>query len=396
MATIHLTDRKIQSLQAGHHQTDYWDRNLPGFGVRITPRGRKSFVVMYYARGGKRRMTLGPYPILSLAEARQRARAVLHDVVTGNDPQAQKQALRKAESFEQLAAEYMERHAKAKKRSWKEDGRNLERDLLPYWKGRKAREIVRRDVILILDRIVDRGAPIMANRVRALISKIFNFGIGRDIVEYNPTIGVPRPGKERQRDRVLTEGEIRTIWQTLDDLESLDQVMAATFKMRLLTAQRGIEVVTLRWKHIDGDWWTIPADVAKNGLTHRVPLSPQTHSLLDELHPITGGTPWVFASQRRPGTHITAVQKAAERIVRASGVTFVCHDLRRTAASFMTSMGISRLVVSKILNHVESGVTAVYDRHSYDAEKRRALVRWGGRVESMLTGLEQDNVVRIA
>ena len=109
----------------------------------------------------------------------------------------------------------------------------------------------------------------------------------------------------------------------------------------------------MRWEHIDGDWWTIPAEVAKNGLTHRVPLAPQVHSLLDELRPVTGGSVWVFASPRRKGAHITAVQKAA---------------------SFMTSMGISRLVVSKILNHAESGITAVYDRHSYDAEKRQALV----------------------
>ncbi len=160
--------------------------------------------------------------------------------------------------------------------------------------------------------------------------------------------------------------------------------MAATFRMRLMTAQRGVEVLKMRWRHVDGDWWTIPADVAKNGLTHRVPLAPQALALLDKLRPLTGNSAWVFASPRKPGRHIVAVQKAAERIAKRSEVEFVPHDLRRTVASCMTSMGISRLVVSKLLNHVESGVTALYDRHSYDPEKAEALIAWAGKLEAIL------------
>jgi len=140
----------------------------------------------------------------------------------------------------------------------------------------------------------------------------------------------------------------------------------------------------MRWEQVNGEWWTIPAKIAKNDLAHRVPLSPQMRALLDEVHQRTGGSVWVFASPRRRGRHVTAVQKAAERIKKNAGVDFVPHDLRRTAATFMTSMGISRLVVSKILNHVEQGVTAVYDRHSYDEEKREALALWGDRLERMI------------
>ncbi len=201
------------------------------------------------------------------------------------------------------------------------------------------------------------GAPIMVNWSKALISKIYSFGIGRGLVEHNPCLLVPMPARERPRERVLTEEEIRRLWRALDDEHP---VMAATFRMRLLTAQRGVEVLKMRWQHLDGAWWTIPADIAKNGLTHRVPLAPQALTLLDELRPLTGTSPWVFASPRKPGAHITAVQKAAERIAKTADVEFVPHDLRRTAASCMTSMGISRLVVSKLLNHVESGITAVY------------------------------------
>ena len=143
-------------------------------------------------------------------------------------------------------------------------------------------------------------------------------------------------------------------------------------------------MLRMKWADIADGWWTIPAEVAKNGLTHRVPLSAQSTALLAQVHAITGSSLYVFASPRKSLAPITAIQKAAERIAKKAGVDFVPHDLRRTAASCMTSMGISRLVVSKILNHVESGITAVYDRHSYDAEKRQALEAWGQRVEEIL------------
>ena len=118
-----------------------------------------------------------------------------------------------------------------------------------------------------------------------------------------------------------------------------------------------------------------------------MPLSRQVTALLGQLRAVTGHSPWVFVSPRKESAPIAAIQKASERISRGAGVEFVPHDLRRTAASFMTSMGISRLVVSKILNHVESGITAVYDRHSYDAEKRQALEAWGQRVQGILRSL---------
>jgi integrase len=161
--------------------------------------------------------------------------------------------------------------------------------------------------------------------------------------------------------------------------------MAASFKLRLITAQRGVEVLMMRWEDIDGEWWTIPAEVAKNGRSHRVPLSAPALALLEELREAAKESRWVFPSPKGGDRPIGYVQKAADRLAELAGVAFVPHDLRRTAASAMTSMGVPRLVVSKILNHVESGVTAIYDRHSYDAEKREALGKWGERVEAMLS-----------
>ena len=348
--------------------------------MRVSKTGHKTFVVRYTRDGSKRRITIGAYPAFSLADARDKARELLHAVQRGEDPQAEPLPQQPPVTFGELAADYIENHAKRKKRSWREDQRILRVDILPHWQARSAAEIDRRDVNEILDLILHRGSPIMANRTKALVSKIYNFGIGRGLVEHNPSLGVPQPAKARQRDRVLTEDEIRAVWKALDR-QAL--VMAATFKLRLLTAQRGVEVLTMRWQDIDGDWWTIPAERSKNGLSHRVPLSHQAREILEGIRKAPGNSRWVFASPRKPGKHITAVQKAADRIAEAAGVAFVPHDLRRTAASHMTSLGVPRLVVSKILNHVEQGVTAVYDRHSYDSEKKDALDLWGDRVRDI-------------
>ena len=378
MGIVRLTHRGIASLKTGLWLTDYWDDRLRGFGVRVTKRGEKCYVVRYTANGRRRRVTLGRYPALKLADARDRAKDILYAVHRGEDPQGEKEAAKEALTFGELAAEYIERHAKLKKRRWKEDQRMLRVDVLPRWKRRPAGTITRRDVNDLLDRIVERGSPIMANHVRALVSKMFNFGIGRDLVEANPCAGVPMPAKPRQRDRVLSEEEIRSLWRVLDDQGT---PVAASFKLRLLTAQRGVEVLSMRWSDIEADWWTIPAEVAKNGRSHRVPLSAPALALVEELREKVNGSPFLFPSPKRADEPIAHVQKAAERLVEAAEVKFVPHDLRRTAASYMTSMGVTRLVVSKILNHVEQGVTATYDRHSYDGEKREALTRWGERLE---------------
>jgi integrase len=223
---------------------------------------------------------------------------------------------------------------------------------------------------------------------------LFNWAVARDILNANPCYRVSKPSSENRSDRVLTEEEIRAAWQALAAEAPLT---AATFKLRLLTAQRGAEVLAMRWDHISSGWWTIPAEIAKNGLAHRVPLSAPVLMLLDEIRPLGKGSEWVFPAADGKG-HRATIHKAHSRIRRRCGVSFVPHDLRRTAASHMTSIGISRLVVSKILNHAEPGITAVYDRHSYDREKRAALDAWAARLEKIIAGDEADtcNVIALS
>ena len=381
MPTRRLTDQAVRSLRPDTRQVDYWDVNPKNFGVRISPAGRKTFVVRYRNAGRYRRMSLGVYPTVTLADARGHARQVLGEVAGDEDPAQVRQDARRAPSFEALAALYLEKHARVRKRSWRQDRRVIENELLPKWRTSRASEIRRRDVRELVEAIAERPAPIAANRIRALISKIFNFGISREMVEFNPCAQLERPAPERQRDRVLTDTEIRTFWTALDQ-EPLE--IAAAFRLRLVTAQRGVEVHNMRWANVDLDsrWWTVPASDAKNGLPHRVPLNNLAVDILTGLRERTASDAsasiYVMTGARGPK------QRAA--VSNRLGLDdFRGHDLRRTAASRMASAGVPRLVVGKVLNHVEQGVTAVYDRHSYDREKRAALDAWARDLVTILT-----------
>ena len=378
-----------------------WDPSFPRFGLRLSDRGRKVWVVRYRAAGRRRRLTLGIYPHLSLANARKQARDAMHVVENGGDPAAEKAADRVAETFGELATEYLERHAKPRKKSWREDDRILESELLPAWKPRKVKDITRRDVRAVIDNVAARPAPIMANRVLALVRKMFNFAIEHDWVDANPAAKIPRAGNERPRDRVLTDPELRKVWA---QFEAEPPLLSAFCKLRLLTAQRGGELRQMRWTDVEitttshgktktkTGWWTIPGASAKNKLSHRVPLSAAVVAVLEGLKDLTGTSEWVFASPVR-NQPVHEVKKVIRHVQAETGIQFRGHDLRRTAASRMAAAGVARLVIGKVLNHAEHGVTAVYDRHSYDAEKRIALDGWARQLELILNDQESTNVV---
>lgn len=411
MATMLLTDRGLQALKPHSVRVDVWDRKLHGFGVRVAPSGRKTFVALFRHQRRLRRLTLGVYGKLTLVDARKMAREALRQAEQGRDPAAEKHAALGAETFGELADLFIEKHAKRHKRSWQDDQRLIKREL-SAWKHTKATEIKRSDVRPLLEAIADRPAPILANRILALVRKIFNFGISRDLLTVNPCWQLERPAKERRRDRVLNEDEIRRLWAGLEAEATAGRIAIATYyKLRLLTAQRGQELERMRWRDVDraAFVWTIPGADSKNGLAHRVPLSPLAWRLLEDLKAATlieleqvnvgrelkksprlEPSQYVFPSPRRVNGDQPwgrNLQNAIDRIRRAAGVEdWTGHDLRRTAASHMTASGIPRLVVAKILNHVETGVTAVYDRHSYDAEKRAALEAWSRKLEGMVAG----------
>jgi integrase len=368
MPRLKLTARRIDSLHVpARRQVDYWDIDHPGFGVRVAGGGRKTWIAMYRHNGRLRRHSLGTYPALSLADARHQTLQTMARVAAGQDPAAERRALRDAETFGDLAVEYLERHAKVKKRSWKEDDRILKAELLPHWKHTPLRDLKRRDVRNLVQVIAARPAPIMANRTLALVRKMLNFAIESEWMEANPATLIPKPGIEQSRDRVLTQDEIKAFWVAVEEEPA---VIRAWLRLRLLTVQRGGEVVRMRWSEVDlqNKWWTIPGETTKNKLAHRVPLNAAAVTLLREL-------------------------RSSAAPEQAMKVDFRGHDLRRMAASIMASAGVSRLVIAKVLNHVETGVTAVYDRHSYDAEKRAALDLWGRELQRILRKKRKASVI---
>ena len=223
--------------------------------------------------GRLRRYTLGIYPSLGLTHARDKAKELMHESAMGNDPATDKQVNRGAPTFGEISLQYIELYAMANKRSWKEDQRILDYDLLPKWKNVKAHEIKRRDIINLLDTIVQR-APIQANRTLALLRKMYNWAISRDLVEVNPCSAVKMPAKENRKDRMLTEDEIRIFWDGLTTA-SMSEPTRICLKLQLVTAQRKGELIIAEWNEFDlnNGWWTIPSEKAKNNLSHRVPLS---------------------------------------------------------------------------------------------------------------------------
>jgi integrase len=383
MPTRKLTAQGLKSLTAvDERRTEYFDEELPGFCVRVSPSGGKSFSVLYRRGRRLRRYTLGKYPVLGLAQARALARKALAEAALGGDPGGWKIDERRAATFTELATDFLDRYARPNKRSWREDERRIRKSLLPFLGPKPAAAIRRAEFRAALEQIVDRGAGIEANRTHALLRTMYRWGLSMDLVERNPTDGLIRPVRERARFRILRVDEIRRLWAALEDERALAR---AALRLMLLTAQRGGEVLSMRHEDVELGIavWTIPADVSKNELPHRVPLSGPALAILDELARLAGDSPWLFPSKRTRG-HWSGIQKAIQRIRRRTGIDFRGHDLRRTAASTMTSLGIPRLVVGKVLNHVEPGVTAVYDRHSYDREKRDALERWAEHLELIL------------
>lgn len=392
MATARLTKRFIDSLGApAEGYTIYWDEELGGLGLRIMTSGLKTYVLDYRdAHGRQHRIKIGRHGVITLFDARKLAKKILHGIAAGHDPVAEREEARRgAATFRTIAEEYIRLRC-VEKKSGAEDERIIRRELLPYWGRKLASEIKRADVMRRVEEIKVRGSGVMANRTLARARCVFNWAIDRELVSANPAARIHPPAKETSRERILENEEIRAFWNALETLPG-DLETRLALKLLLVTAQRPGEIAGLEWEDIgvEEKIWTIPAAKSKNDKPHRVPLSGLALEILAALrHRDTGP---VFASPRDPERPITRAA-LAHLIYRGRKLLnmepFTPHDLRRTSASKMASMGVSRLVISRILNHSERGVTAIYDRHSYDNEKRTALEAWDVKLRDIIEGSE--------
>ena len=394
-----LTVRTIEAMRAGPTRAEIPDGLTPGLYLVCQPTGAKSWAVRYRAGIRTRKHTLGRYPGLNLAAARELARQTLVAVASGRDPAAEKAEMRRVaddpvgparDRFAAAAALFIERYAKAntKEQTWRESERLIATHVLPLWRARRVQEIGKRDVVELMDAIVDRGAPVSANRTLAVIRRMFSWLVERGVLITNPCADVRAPTAEKSRDRVLSDDELRAILRSCD---GLNEPFGALIKLLALTAQRRDEVGQMTWREVDLNrrMWTIPKERAKNGIAHDVPLSGPAVAVLTSVRRIAGSRGLVFTTTGE--TPVSGFSKIKKRLdaSMSDAPPWVLHDLRRTAASGMARLGVNLPVIEKVLNHTSGsfgGVTGVYQRHHFADEKRVALETWAKHVDSIIGG----------
>ncbi len=398
MPQAKLTKSEINQITASNRDQIFWDTELTGLGLKVTPKGRKSFLVQYRL-GGRgtptKKVKIGDYGRITLQQARKEARRILGEVASGNDPASKRQLERKklgSDRVSDLLDGFLEQHA-SQNRSYKHIKYVLVPNFGNLFGNKSIHEINRRLINDMLDQVKARGSHTLANRVLANVRKFFNWCVSRGVIETNPCIGISAPTKEASRDRCLTDEELRLVIQSArEDGYPYGNIIEAL----VLTAQRRGEVVGMMWDEVDIDnqTWTVPAQRSKNGKAHKVHLSGQMIELLGRC-PNAGQL--VFTSNGK--TMFSGFSRAKRRLdMRSSVSSWRVHDLRRTFTTKLADLKIPPHIADKVLNHQSgtiSGVAAVYQRHEFLSERKAALDAWGNYVQSLLSGSKPDNVVHI-
>ena len=387
MPRIKLTKSAIDALRTPSSDVVYWDAASPGFGVKVTPQGRKVFVVLYRIGGAGSRLrkyTIAPYGRVTLHQARVAAQKVFAAKLEGRDAAAEKREAKRrvvADRVDDLLESFIAQRL-SKNRSVAEISRLLRREVGKPWAGRSIHEITKRDVVEVVSAIEQRGAPGTANKTLKSIKTFLHWCVGRAVLDRSPAEGVPLPAKEVARDRVLNDEELA---QVILAARKIGGPYGGIVEFLALTGQRREEVAGLPWEELDLPQriWTIPKARTKNAKAHIVQLSKQAMATL--THADRRG-PLVFSPL---GTKTFQDFTHAKRLLdHLSGVTgWRLHDLRRTCVSGMARLGVAPHVADKILNHQAgtiSGVAAVYQRHEFLAERQAALELWGVHVDRIL------------
>jgi integrase len=395
------------------------DGLLPGFYLVIQPSGARSWAVRYRHAGKPRKYTLGGFPALQLGTARTEARKALELAALGRDPAGEKQEARRSaqeaqpdrDTVEAVVTAFLERHTKRKNRprSAEEVERTFNRYVLPAWRGRLIHDISRRDIIELLDTIVDRGFPVQANRTLAHVRKMFNWCIDRSIIGSSPCVRIEPPGAETSRDRVLSDDELRLLWLATG---RLGWPFGPFVRILLLTGQRRDEISRGSWSELKEDVWVIPSSRTKSGLQTDVPLSEPARKVLADL-PRIGRAGYLFTTggeapisgyskgKARVDAIMLAIarEEAEKRGENPAEITITpwrLHDLRRTCATGMARLGTPVHIIEAILNHTAgeiSGIAKIYNRYSYANETRRALEAWAAHVIGLVSGTTATNVL---
>jgi len=421
-----FSDRKIDNLTPKSERYEIVEGGGSGLAVRVSPRGAKTFSYLYRFDGKPRRLSIGVYrpgglaraagaathdanglPYLTLADARIKLAEARRKRDSGVDPAAEAvaahRAERQAETIGELCELYLEKWATPNKRnsSAQRDRGQINRDILPRWSTRKISSITRADVIALLDEIVARGAPVMANRTKALLSKVFRFAVRRDLIPFSPVVEIDRPGgKEEPRQREPDHSELRLIWQAAGRLEP---PWIQFVRLLVLLGQRRTEVASMQEREIsNGGLWLIPAAKMKGKVAQLVPLPKAAVELIASAprgrpH---NGSDFVLGSRTKKGKHLAAyddIKQGLDEAIRQLQIQeardtppppplapWTFHDLRRSFSSGLARLGVDEEVRERLLGHIPEKLKRTYNVYDFMLEKKRALDVWSTRVQEIV------------
>ena len=392
MPTTKLTAAAVERIKpplAG--QADYFDKGFPGLALRVSYGGAKAWAYMFRAHGKLRRVTLGRWPAMSLSEARDAWREARKAVDRGENPARPKPA----DAFEAVMAEWLKRD-QAGNRAVAAVERILRKDALPAFEGRPIATIGRPDVHDLLDRVVDRGSPIMARSLHGHLHRLFRWAVGRGIIAASPMENMPKPAPAVARDRVLGDAELAAVWKAAD---RMGWPFGPIVKLLVLTGARRNEIAALRWSEIKNDRIELPAERVKNGETKTIPLPPAAVAILETVPRIVDSA-FVFTLKGSKPASIgwrakERLDRAADEIMGEPLPDWRVHDIRRSVATGLQRLGTRLEVIEAVLGHTSgsrAGIVGVYQRHSFTDEKRAALEAWARHVEGLVSGATETVV----
>lgn len=361
---------------------DFRDELMPGLVLRISTSGTKTFCLHKRINGKMRRLTIGRFPVMSLADARERVRQVLYEIEAGRFEDHTGIEVEAKRTLGDVIPDYIEKHAKVHNRDWKRKEALLAKFTTLH--GKRIGEIKRADVVKACD-VISKTAPVSANRALAHLKHLMSWCVESGIIDASPIAGMKPRAKEQPRERVLTDDELGALWAVFGDE---GYPFGDCMKLLMLSGQRRAEVAEMRWSELDLEkrLWTLPSMRAKNGKQHTVPI---TDAMLEVLRktPRFFNSDYVFTTTgKSPVSGFGRVKDRLDRALPEGTEPWIIHDLRRTMSTNMAMLGVPQPVTEALLNHktgVVSGVAAIYNVYSYADEKREALETWNARIEEI-------------
>lgn len=404
-----LTNQVLERMTAPKSgRLEMGDELCPGLILRISEQGSKSFSVIYRVLGeggetetgrqlaGKQhRITLGKWPVVSLAQARDRARSIIAKANEGADPRAELIAgvkERRANTFSAVLERHIQQDAARTISSWQNVERVLRLHVVPHLGDTPIADIRRSDVHEIIDEIVASGRIGTAREVRKQMSRIFNWAADRELIANNPLSGMKRNDLARNTEagRALSDIEIRSIWMAADELR---YPFGSLYQTLMLTGQRRAEWACCKRSEIDTDnrWLDLGKERFKSRREHIVPMSDALWALFDRLPVWTGGNDYFVFSSRHGRVAVAgfsqgkrALDDAAQNHLReelgdkaATLQHYRIHDFRVTCETRLAHLGFNQEVRDAVLGHAKPGLQKTYNKHDYLAEKRAALQAYG-------------------